>query len=248
MQGIYKITNKINNKCYIGKSKNIEARWKEHKWRMNSLDEINLNKPLYRAFKKYGLNNFSFEVIEELDNYEADANEREKYWIKFYNSYGSENGYNATYGGDGGLTVDDPRSIYGKLTTDEVIYLRKRYIECKYPSTLIYEKEFQDKITKRGFQAIWLGENANNIMPEIFTEENKKRQMDLSRAYEGVLRRKISLEEKRKIKDRVKKGEAVKTIWRNEYQNIYSYGGFRDMVKAESLDERIDFNAPLSPL
>ena len=248
MQGIYKITNKINNKSYIGKSKDIEARWKEHKWRMNSLDEVHLNKPLYRAFKKYGLENFSFEVIEELENYETDSNEREKYWIKFYNSYGSENGYNATCGGDGGLTVESPRDVYGKLTTDEVIYLRKRYIECKYPSTLIYEKEFQNKISKRGFQAIWLGENATNIMPEIFTEENKKRQMDLSRAYEGVLRRRISLEEKRKIKDRVKKGEAVKTIWRNEYQNIYSYGGFRDMVKAESLDERIDFDAPLSPL
>ena len=112
-------------------------------------------------------------------------------------------------GGDGGSTVLNPREKYGKLTVDDVIYLRKRYLECRYPASLIYEKEFKNKITKRGFQAIWLGQNAKEIMPEVFTEINKKKQIQLSREYEGVLRRRIPLEEKQKIKRRIRNGETM---------------------------------------
>jgi group I intron endonuclease len=239
-QGIYKITNKINNKCYIGKSSNIEERWQYHVNRR--YDNKEYNKPLYRALRKYGINNFSFEIIEELENYEQDSNKREQYWIKFYNSYG-ESGYNGTKGGDGGVTVANPRETYGKLTTEEVIYLRKRYLECKYPATYIWENEFKNKISKRGFQAIWLGENSKNIMPEVFTAKNKEKQIKLSRAYEGVLRRKVTLEEKKSILKRIKNGEACATIWRTEYQDKYkSAGGFRDMVKAISLDEEVDLS------
>lgn len=237
MQGIYKITNLINQKSYIGKSKNIEERWKSHlrpsSWAAQP------NKPLYRAFKKYGIQNFSFTVLEELLEYDKNSNEKEKYWIQYFNTY--KNGYNATLGGDGGITVSNPREKYGKLTFDEVIYLRKRYLECRYPASLIYEKEFKNKISKRGFQAIWTGQNAKEIMPEIFTEKNKKRQIQLSREYEGVLRRRVSLEEKNKIKKRIKNGENISQIWK-DYQHLYSKTGFRDMINAISLDERENLN------
>lgn len=57
-----------------------------------------------------------------------------------------------------------------------------------------------------------MGENAKNIMPEVFTQENKEKQMKLSRAYEGVLRRRINLENKKKIQERILKGENIKNI------------------------------------
>ena len=237
MQGIYKITNLINQKSYIGKSKNIEERWKQHlrpsSWQREP------NKLLYKAFKKYNINNFSFEIIEILEDYNQ-SNQRQQYWINKLNTY--NNGYNATLGGDGGITVLDPRKKYGKLTSEEVIYLRKRYLECRYPASLIYEKEFKDKITKRGFQAIWLGETAQEIMPEVFSEDNKKRQIQLSRQYEGVLRRRVSLEEKQKIKERIKNGETVSHVWK-DYKHLYkSRTGFNDMINAISLDERENLN------
>ena len=50
---------------------------------------------LYKAFNKYGLENFTFEEIEEVENSELDI--REKYWINYYDSY--NNGYNSTLGG-----------------------------------------------------------------------------------------------------------------------------------------------------
>ena len=246
MQGIYKITNKINQKCYIGKSKDIIKRWNYHKTRYN--DKKEYDKPLYRAFRKYGIENFTFDILEELQEYDKESNEKEKYWIKFYNSY--EKGYNGTEGGDGGVTVESPRKVYGKITIEEVIYLRKRYLECKYPSSYIYQIEFKDKISLRGFQAIWSGQNEKDIMPEVFTQENKNKQIRLSRAYEGVLRRKVSLEEKKQILERIKNGEACGTIWRKEYQDKYkSDTGFRDMTKSISLDEEIDLNGKeLEPL
>ena len=69
MIGIYKIENKINHHVYIGQSINIEARWQEH-YRNGSANESFINRawynyPLYRALRKYGLENFEFTIIEE---------------------------------------------------------------------------------------------------------------------------------------------------------------------------------------
>lgn len=246
-QGIYKITNKINNKSYIGKSTNIEERWQYHKMRYN--DKKEWDKLLYKAFRKYGLENFSFEIIEEVDNLEK-INEREKYWIEYYNTFNKEKGYNLTVGGDGGITCEDPRANFGNISTEEVIYLRKRFLENKYPSGYIYEYEFKNKISKRGFQAIWLGQNAKNIMPEVFTLENKNKDLLLSRAYEGLLnrRKKISLEKTLEIRERIKNGETKRSIWLSEFKNIYSESGFRDAINIQSLDERIKLDGNLDPL
>ncbi len=98
---IYKINNDINDKVYIGKTlATIEKRWKEHCHDMEKRDLE--NRPLYRAMKKYGYRHFYIEEIEQCSN--DIINERECYWINFYNSY--KNGYNATKGGDGTSYVD----------------------------------------------------------------------------------------------------------------------------------------------
>lgn len=84
--GIYKITNLLNNKIYIGQSVHIEKRFLEHTWK-----DKNNHSALSNAFKKYGKDNFSFEVIEEC-NYKI-LNIRERYYIISYNSL-TPNGYN----------------------------------------------------------------------------------------------------------------------------------------------------------
>ena len=86
MQGIYKIKNKINNKIYIGQSKNIIQRWEQHKRNLSpSCTKLN------NAFKKYGIENFEFSIIEEISNSEL-LTTREQYWIEYYDSI--KNGYN----------------------------------------------------------------------------------------------------------------------------------------------------------
>lgn len=95
MIGIYKIENIKNHKKYIGQSSNILQRWNHHKQESSNENSNSYEYPLYRAFRKYGLENFTFEVIEECDINILD--EREIYWIKYYDSF--FNGYNQTLGG-----------------------------------------------------------------------------------------------------------------------------------------------------
>ena len=63
--GIYKITNQINGKCYIGQSVNIEKRWKQHCQQAFSVNSICYDSYFYRSIRKYGLENFIFEILEE---------------------------------------------------------------------------------------------------------------------------------------------------------------------------------------
>ena len=96
--GIYKITNKINDKAYIGQAIDIESRWSKEKSRAFQPDSTEYNKTLSKAFRKYGIDNFSFEIIEECEMSVLD--EREIYYIAIYNTYFE--GYNETTGGNGG--------------------------------------------------------------------------------------------------------------------------------------------------
>lgn len=112
MSYIYKITNDINNKVYIGKtSRSIDKRWKEHL--RDRKREKYKRRRLYSEMNTYGVDHFHIEQIEETDNPE----EREIYWIKYYNS--TENGYNITKGGKGKFYIDRGVVLetYNKLKT-----------------------------------------------------------------------------------------------------------------------------------
>lgn len=112
MIGIYKITNTVNNKCYIGQSKNLMTRIRKHIKTL--INGTNRNEHLQNAYNTYGTGNFTIEIIEECLTEELD--EREIYWIDFYRSYDREYGYNKTRGGIGGnsyyeLMDDDNKEI-----------------------------------------------------------------------------------------------------------------------------------------
>ncbi|MBQ8625423.1 MAG: GIY-YIG nuclease family protein [Agathobacter sp.] len=97
MIGIYKITNITNGKAYIGQSINIEKRWRSEQNAAFEPNSAAYEYPLQRAFRKYGLNNFTFEIIEECQ--QSELNNKEMYWIQHHNTF--FNGYNQTLGGDG---------------------------------------------------------------------------------------------------------------------------------------------------
>ena len=65
MTGIYKITNKLNNKVYIGQSINIPKRFGEHKRNAFNKNTHTYYYPLYKAIRLYGIDNFTFEVLEQ---------------------------------------------------------------------------------------------------------------------------------------------------------------------------------------
>ena len=101
MPYIYKITNDVNDKVYIGKTtKSIETRFNEHK-RERKRNRCK-SRPIYQAMNKYGFNKFHIDVVEECSIDKLD--ERESFWINEYNSFA--NGYNFTTGGVGKPKVD----------------------------------------------------------------------------------------------------------------------------------------------
>ena len=130
MAYIYKITNSINGKVYIGKTSNtIETRWAEHK--RDSRKERCEKRPLYDAMNKYGIDNFQIEEIEEVENDEI-ACERESYWIDYYHSYvGYDDckGYNATKGGDG-IRIYDYKEIAEKYKELQNQKETAKYFNC----------------------------------------------------------------------------------------------------------------------
>ena len=93
--GIYGIRNTINNKIYIGKSKNILKRWASHKSELKrEIKKKDTNRYLWSSVKKYGLNNFEFTIIEELPIDEELFKIRELYWMDSFNSCSRDFGYN----------------------------------------------------------------------------------------------------------------------------------------------------------
>ena len=86
--GIYKITNTLNQKVYVGQSTNIAERWKQHIKRALGAEPLTKNK-LYPAMAEDGVWNFTFEIIEVCEK--AQLNEREQYWQKFFGA--KEYGY-----------------------------------------------------------------------------------------------------------------------------------------------------------
>lgn len=113
---IYKIENLSNKKIYIGQTRrSVERRWYEH---INYAQNHLLAKGLHGAINKYGAEQFLCSTLEECQD--SQLNEREIYYIKFYQSYITEKGYNLTYGGDNGT----------KLNYDDIYYLWSNGKSC----------------------------------------------------------------------------------------------------------------------
>lgn len=104
--GIYMIKNKVNNKMYIGKSDDIERRWRDHRNDLNNQSKRE-NIHIRRSWKKYREYNFEFTILLECE--ESDLNMYEEYYIFELMTYDPRVGYNKTYGGDGGRPTEETR-------------------------------------------------------------------------------------------------------------------------------------------
>lgn len=186
MIGIYKFTNKINGKSYIGQSINLEKRKKEHEHNCFNPNYCNYDSKFYRALRKYGLENFDYEVLENCTK--EQLNEREVYWIFYFNSY--QDGYNSTLGGEDNPSnheeivrkrteklLNDPEvnkklsspgesNPNSKLKETDVRDIRARYVKGETFADVY--NIYKDKISRSGFQYVWLGKSWSNIMPEVF--------------------------------------------------------------------------------
>lgn len=151
MSYIYAITNNINQKQYVGKTdKTPEERFSQHI--NDSKKEQNQVRPLYRAFLKYGVENFTLSILEECSRQDSSA--REIYWIGKLNTY--KDGYNATLGGDG-KSWRDYKSIAEKYKEFHNVSKVADFFGCDQKTVRLACKEYSipirpsSEITKEYF-------------------------------------------------------------------------------------------------
>lgn len=153
--GVYKITHIGSGKSYIGISKNIHRRWVQHKSWVNTK---NRRSAIYAAMQKYGIDAFSWQVIEQCD---ADSLEdRERHWIVVFDTF--NNGYNLTAGGE-----------YNKEFSAET---RKRMSEAQTGKK--QDKEMVEKRIKRGEDHYRYGKTVSDETKEKIRKSLTGRKQD----------------------------------------------------------------------
>lgn len=177
---IYKWTNKINNKSYIGQTIDEQGRKKDH---------IRCKYKCYfhNAIKKYGIENFDYEVIEYVK--ESQLSEREIYWISYYDTHNKEKGYNLTEGGEGtrGFSHGFTDEVKNRLSETH-----KGLIPWNKGKTGIYSEETLRKIGERDHKACW-------------TEELRQKQSNKLKGKPSPNKgKKLSEETKKKLSESVK--------------------------------------------
>lgn len=132
--GIYKITNTLSNKVYVGCASNVRTRWNGHLYDLRK--EKHSNKYLQKAWSKYGEPNFKFEIIETCDI--ANLHAREHYWVIALECLDRNKGYN--------LKPTDPlgSSIHSQETIEKLRIANKG----KRPSELCIQKLKERKLSK----------------------------------------------------------------------------------------------------
>lgn len=131
---IYKTTNLVNNKIYIGKQIRPNKNY------------LGSGLILKEAIKKYGRKNFKKEILETCDDKET-LSEREKYWISFYNSRNREIGYNITVGGDGGSTNN--HWLNKKHTDESKLLISKNHSDVSGANNPMFGRQHKDETKKQ---------------------------------------------------------------------------------------------------
>jgi group I intron endonuclease len=190
---IYKITNKINKKIYIGCTvKTLETRYYEHLYRCFKND---YKSKLYNSIKKYGEENFTIELIEECDV--SIIYEIEKKYIEKYDSF--KNGLNNTLGGEGCLGYvhsDEVRAKISNKIKEGKSHRGKTYIE-------IYGKNCENQKEKRK-------DSVKKHWDKLTNEERSKR---IEKIKESKRNKSIySLDLIKEIKDKLKLGVKIKEL------------------------------------
>lgn len=192
VRGIYKITNKINGKVYIGQSVDIGRRWRQH---MTAKDDIYFHK----AIQKYGVDNFIWEVIEKCKKSELD--ERESYWIEYYDSFNK--GYNCTKGGEGVSGGEDHPQWKGGVSLDEDYYRQysKQYYRANKEEAKEYNKQYYEanKEKKKEYDKEYY--EVNKEKKKEYYEVNKEKRKQYRKQYYEVNKEELKEKAKQHMKE-----------------------------------------------
>lgn len=204
---VYKITSKVTNKIYIGiTNQGSGARYRHH-WYESRIGEPS---PIHRSMAKYGEDNFTLEIIDFADTYD-ELKEKEKYWIKQYNSTDKSIGYNLTEGGDGTFgrkhseeTKEKIRQkALGRKVSEET---KKKMSETRLGKCSDKQREHLLKLTVGQSKKIYQYDTDFNLIGEYNSIKEASKITGIDRNTIG-----------RQLKKEVNPGDwRVKFIWKSE--------------------------------
>jgi len=164
---IYKTTNLVNNKCYIGKHESSEY---DQKY-------FGSGKILRRSIDKYGIHNFVNEIIDTADTYE-ELNDKEKYYIAKYKELYGKDCYNIASGGDGGDVFKYQTSEEKQIFVDKMTEINRQ--RC---GTEEFKRQLSEATKKRYSDAEERKAHSEKIRSVWSDEELRKRQSDILKEY-----------------------------------------------------------------
>lgn len=201
--GIYKITNTVNGKFYIGSSADIDKRWYDHKRELTL--NVHTNPKLQHSWNKHGKDKFVFDVIEVVDSDQQKLFEREQYYLDTLKPYEREIGYNICPIAQGGdnithnpnkdafiermqiVTSGENNGMFGKFHTTEAIQKQKDKAKGRYTIEWFIDR-YGKRLGKRKFneRRMWL----SNRPKECFSHPNPSK---------GIKRSPMTIDSKRKL-------------------------------------------------
>lgn len=174
---IYKISNRVNGKVYIGQTiQPLKSRKKDH---LNCIEKLS-HLVLYKAFKKYGKDNFLWEEIDHADTKE-ELDTKEKHYIAFFNAMNKRHGYNMTFGGEGGRHLEETKqrisnSLKGRVVTEMTREKLSRSLMGKYiQENASWWGRKHTEEEKRKIGQAQLGEKNHNFGKKASEETIKKK-------------------------------------------------------------------------
>ena len=247
---IYKITNKQNGKVYIGQTKvTLE-------WRLTN----NLHGHFKRAFKdnddnyfhaalrKYGKDNFDYSIIEEIDNHKFNSkkeinawlNERERYWIKYFNSNNHEFGYNQTSGGQKDFVVNKKdKHVFRQHVSAAVTELWKnpeyREKQCLAKLGKKRHPDIGKKIaaTRRANNSYIVSDNAKELTRQRMQGNTYRKNKILSEETKLAIGKSVTITHSRPETKEKMRQSAVDRVWINN-------GTINKHVKSNKLEDYLN--------
>lgn len=202
LAGIYKFTNKINNKVYIGQGKNLQVRIQGH---LNSYKNENNNKYFHRSIRKYKIENFQVEIlVQEKNLLKPELDDLEIDFIRLYNSNNPKFGYNMTTGGEGSNGYKHTQEAKEKFSK---IHKGKKHTQ-----------EAKEKIGKASSSRKMSQETKKNVSKvhkgKIVSEETKQKLRDYN------LGKKLTEETRKKMRNKIISQETRKKMSKSHKENL----------------------------
>ena len=210
---VYKITNKITGKIYIGiTNQGSGARYRHH-WYESRIGEPS---PIHRSMAKYGEDNFTLEIIDFAETYE-ELKEKEKFWIKKFNSTDRNIGYNLTEGGDGtfGRTHSEEtkekirQKALGRKISEET---KKKMSEARIGKCSDKQREHLSKLQEQCKQKVYQYSKQGEFIAEYNSIIEACKALNLNR---DTIRRQLKNPPKN-LKD-----HRIKFLWKTEKTDKY---------------------------